>query len=813
MTRAWLTCLVVAALLLPAGYEEAPPAAMNVFIAGINSRGTSFLHDAALLDRDGRNFRIELVATGPGENGVRRAARGAVQYIADRGTNPADTSIIRVTGPDDPRLRDVLLAIAREPQANVNIDMDLVGLGGRHWTDQTTKAAGIAALLADERARALPASRNSIVAHSAGTVALSRLLQTTQREVFHQKAAASPMTWELPQDVVIIQAKGDLPSTESGEIRAIELGTAAALDRDRWLGHGNRVIRISTDRLDVPPGLAYAAARAAALAAGPLALEAFDRVAAHTAASAIGARDREVEVSLPIEARAVPGEPPPPTRFETFTLTNVSSGKVLNAFSGLAGPSITGGNSRRMTWDDLKDTLRALEPPKGGGVALAAVALLPIDPGAVARARWDADGALIVLEGASGRRWRLPPMDPELVAVAHQCLFGDRPADPEFSIGPPLEPGVEDPAPAGSWIASFSPERILRNTKLGRVLFDADVALAQIAFGGTPHLAARGLDAIEGYHSLAEMYPDKYADHPTVPYGRDDRIVIQSLPARLEAAASDTLTFDASVELATRFGRTTAAERGYAEIFAASHDALMSRVPELSRLVQASRIVGVLKWLRANAIPFDVSALVHTPPASYVTPYHVEFTPVPRRRELVRRRPLVTYGEHGPTEILPHEGAPTRIEYDGAGRVASVLRGDGRVLRVYRDDLGTPLGYEVPGVGAAGFSRNADGDSLFHPDVVLVRNGAGHIGFDTTRSAGIPETDPSALLTAAAFGFVTAADLRASPQTQPEPGPDAIPAAEPARRRLAIAAAGLVSVVLLVLGWRLRSRRRRPPAA
>lgn len=771
---------------VPDAKEPDAAPTLKVIMGGINTRGTGMLPGVMPDGEGAKVFRISLDASTGDDRSIRHRARGYIQRTLDSGADPPGTSTISVRDPSDSRLAAVIGEIARTPNAVVHIDMDLAMLGRSDWQDQTPKAGRIAALIGEERARALPQSRNGLYTHSAGTMGLSHLILAKKGHLYQDKLAASPMTSKLTRDVVIVQARGDLPSTEGG----YNLGrlTGAALDPEGWVDRGNTVIRISGVGFDVRPTTLGSHIARAMIPPG------VSHILKHIQASAWGTRDQEVEVLRRYQYPSAPGEVPSPENLLKLTIPNISPGQLIRVLEGNAGPSVTTPDKRRTPIDQLKDHIRDLEPPKGGGIALRAAADLPFASDRIASAAWDSGAGQFVIRGRSGETWRVPRMDVEVVATAYRCLFNDRPAVPEFSIGAPLDDTREHVA-QGKSATYFRPDRLVRFSKLGFLMYQADVALGDIAYGGTSRLAARRLTELAGFHSLPEMFPGKYSRESEHNVGTSDRVVIQSLPAKLTERGQD-LVFETRNEFAVRFGRTAAAERAYAELFAIHQQGIVERVPELQRLLGASRAVGVLLWIRDNQIPFEPGELTEVAVRSYETPAQVVFEPLPSVADIAERLPLVQYNEYGPTTIRLADDQTTQVTY-GSEHVQRIVRHDGKILEVLTDDRGEPLGVEISGEGAAAFSRTTDGYALFYDDVVLHRGGGG-LSFERKAGSGAaPEKNPRALVNTIARGFVAFADRQ-----QNETGSPTAPGGPPGRGRAtqpAVSPKAVIAGSLIVL--------------
>jgi hypothetical protein len=698
----------------PSPGDGGPRPTLTVVAAGINAGGSGMLSELKANRPPGRTYRIRLVTDDP----VGRRLTG-LQQLFDRDRDPEDsTTSIEVRSADDPRLKRFVEEMVRERDVTLNIDMDLVGLGATRWDAQTTALARVAREVAEARLRVHPNSFNSIITHSAATVGLSKLTRGRRDSLFQEKVAAAPQTGRLADDVLIVLAVGDLPSTRTGAIGDLDRAGASRNAR-AWLEGGHTVLRVHREGFDFTP----AAILRTIVPWGW-------QEKSHERANRPGLHDRDLEVLVPITREGVPGEPPPPFYVDTFRVANASVLQVAKVFTGRAGPlsQAPPGDTRHTEVDRLKEVVKSLEPPRGGGIALQAAAELPVDPAEIVAARWESGPGRLVLLRRGGGVWKLPRMHPEIARAAWRSVFGARARDPEFSIGASLVPGADDAAAPGRQAAYYLGP--VENTLFGRVLAAADVALGDLAYGSSRQLAQRGLDQLPGYHSLAEMFPGKYAGPggESRLAGSEDRVVLQSLPSRLVPRTGDELAWARVPEFAVRFGRTTPAERGYAAVFDAHYAGLVQRVPELRDLVECARAVGTFKWLKQNAIPLASDGPLRAAPARYLTPHQVEASaPIPAA-ELSPRAPLVRYGEDGPVEIQQEHGGAFRVGYR-RGHLRSVVRPDGRMLTVHADDLGQPVAVEAGGFGAAVLLHDGRGGFTFVDDVVLLTRGGRLVGY------------------------------------------------------------------------------------
>jgi hypothetical protein len=715
---------------------------LNITVPGINSRGTDMFNDITAVQQLGTTYRISLKAEQPQVPRSARTVRDIIQNGLDSDADPPGTKNFFVDGASDPKLARILRDISREKHATVTLDMDLINLGEKNWGEQTDQVARIVGRIADERTHVFPNSRNSILAHSAGTVALSKVIDGGYGAFFQTKIAASPMTWQLSPDVFILQVNDDTPSRPTGAW--VSPGGDATSNADGWLSRGNKVIRVSGRGLDFQPSYLNPLLRDIPILNRNIFNQAVNQ---HPRSHRLQAYDREVEVYLPVEGSGA--GVPSPMRPERIRLENVNPQKIIRTLSAHLD------STTPTKFDELRSALQQLEPPKGGGIALRATASVTIEPSSITSAKWDPDSARIRLLDAVGREmWQLPSMPPDIATVAYRAVFSTRAADPELSIGVPLDEGRQNAR------AGFHPVYYrgpIADTRVGLILLNADIALGDIAYGSSLKLRDYGLDQVPGFHSLPEMYPAKYAEaaRQNQLLGDNERIVIDALPTQLVAASNRVLTYaPEQQELAVRFGRTTPVERAFADLFNRHYADILVRIPALKELVECSRVISVFKWLKANNIP--LSSAPNDKLELVLTPHQTPARQRARLEDLVFVAPLVWFEDDGPRRVFPNSDSFTEIAYE-RGQIAAVNRYDGRILRVFRDDLQVPIGIELADGGAAVFTVSQDGGSRLNTNVTLQKDAKRLIGF-TAQSDNrvVPENDRWGLVKMLATAFIAA---------------------------------------------------------
>lgn len=408
----------------------------------------------------------------------------------------------------------------------------------------------------------------------------------------------------------------------------------------------------------------------------------------------------------------------------------------------------------------MQEILRAEQtekPSTVGGISLVTSATFPVKAEDVAGATFDRATNRIVLRMRDGSARRLPPMDPELVRIAYDCLYG-RGIAPELSIG-------VDPNPRP--INAGRPGRVrvhyvgaIAGTRLGRIMLDADQLLARLTFGGSDVIDGLGLPG-SGLHTLAELFPDRYAAPTIRRYGNSRVYLVPSRVALAEAGAGE-LRF-ADVRFDIRLDPFGPAEEHFARAMAAHWDELL-RAPggaPFRELVEPAKIVAVFNWLDGHLVPFDDS-LAEVEVRRFFTPMDLVPDRPTDRGSLRPALPLVMYGRDGIERVFGADGAETRLIYRH-GRVAEVRRSDGRVLRIYVDDAGDPVAIGDSGaeLGAAFFRDDRTRRYAMADLVRLHFAGSRYSGFErTARSRALYEVVPEDLIATIIANFIAEAHPR-----------------------------------------------------
>lgn len=635
----------------------------------------------------------------------------------------ANTTVIEIDDPYSEEGLRKIREIAKLESVSVVVDMDIgleLGVGSEVWSDRTNWGGTMAAVLANEHLAEHPESPTRLIGHSAGTQAMAFALgheDFAEQELFTNSFAASPMD-DLPTKTTVILADYDLPAVRQGDVTQGRRWDAETL-RER----GHTVLRVVTESRGWAPVTEFSA---------------------HAATADLTYPDQRVVVYSP--GGADPVEIP-----STSLSTVINHLAETEALSG-----------EQLSVEDVEELaleIRVEQPTEGlGGVSLNATARVPIDPESVVRAVYDGSSDRIILNMRDGDRLRFPMMDPEVLRLAYQSVFlsSER---PELSIGAPPEGRARTRRmPPGT-----RPVYYLGGTEgtlLGLALYRADVALGTLAWG-MPAEVREVSERVAEFHTLAELYAARYADHPTRGRytGTSQRIFTH--PASIEFAVDETRgTLDVvETRFAARFGDLGPAEAHFVAVFAAYFDDIVETevASPIRALIPHAQAIGMFRWMRESGVLVAPGTLLDVPLQTVFTPAYTASREQPRLEDVAMPRPPITlFGPLGPERIIRADGRESSITYR-RDQAVRVTRYDGSVLEILRDDLGRPLGLVVDGAEAAAFYTDPDLGPVFAEDVILGPGGTLELRPSTMR---YPDNEPEALIKQIIRGFLMEGESR-----------------------------------------------------
>jgi hypothetical protein len=722
---------------------------LTVVIPGIRDEASSqWVDDARLVGSVRERYVIAY------DDGGKKTEGKFGKYLKRLQPSFENEHVIRVN-PNDPKSQELLhknlAEIAKVPNASVVIDMDLGGWSlvdaklwpNSEWKKQTAWAGKIAADLAEQHLAQHPESKTTLLAHSAGTdaaIVASQRESATGKPVFNQRPILmSPRSPDaLPKNAFVILADGDFIASPGGSGSFNSTRTAEELQ-----ARGILVARIATENGSLSrnwPDLSSLSLRWAVV--GNI-LTLGSALNAHTATHDFLTSNQKILVYAPGVDKPV--EFPPTSLGKVIT-------EVLKAET--RGPNQTIKlDSRKL--NDAATKLRASEPTPGiGGISLNALARLPISAEQVSKISYHSEDNLLYLEQRDGRKIQLPSIDKEVLRLAYQIAYRDN-QKPELSIGSPPEGGGGNIQLRAGQTPVYYLGKTDR-TMLGLVMYRADEALGCLAFCSTKFVQSVS-DQVIGFHSLPELYPQGYADHPGQSrYPSAGTVFLNSSLVELTwSPRGDRLEFG-SVGFDLRFDQPGPAEDAFAAFFVTHFDEIVrTKLGEpLQALIPYAQAVAFFRWLKANDIALNPSEFQGLPVSSVFTPHEVPLRPSPKLEDIASRAPTILFGAFGPERIIRADGRETVVTYE-RGLPIRVRRFDGDVLEVKRDALGNPVGLVFADKSAAAFYIDPEMGFVFAENVELVENERTVTVTVNDKTIAYPDNQPEATtrLILARFAF------------------------------------------------------------
>lgn len=216
----------------------------------------------------------------------------------------------------------------------------------------------------------------------------------------------------------------------------------------------------------------------------------------------------------------------------------------------------------------------------------------------------------------------LPPMETDDLAVAIHSVYGGE--DPGVSIG--TEPS-EIPA---QMKVRYDGQTV--ETYFGWVMFESDRVLKILTLGKDNVTGQAVTSAVPGYKSMLQR---ELESGGCTPGESSNRMWFRPKEVRLVRSADGiSMVFDAvSMEVLTesKYGGGVVSDpeaEAFAAHFTEHYDDFAAEYPILKELERLGKIVAVVKWIRDNHIPMDVSFLDNYVVAFYGTPGYTPETTV-----------------------------------------------------------------------------------------------------------------------------------------------------------------------------------------
>lgn len=289
--------------------------------------------------------------------------------------------------------------------------------------------------------------------------------------------------------------------------------------------------------------------------------------------------------------------------------------------------SSRGGFGPTELWD-------ASPSPSFGGVSLSktATVLLNANIQDIGGATYDQATGQVILYGKTQQNITLPAMSLDDLAVAVSSEYGlHKPAaDPGVSIG------TEPSDIPGQMKVRYDGDTL--NTSFGAVMFNADRYLKTLIMGKDNITGAPVTSSVSDYENMLNRYKDAgSAGIAAVQGNPTDRMWFTPKEISLvQSADGSAMEFDTTtMQLLTESTKNgVVGTDSYAEAFAAQvtkyYDDYASESPNhiLQQLTRLGKITAVVKWIKKNDIPFDLSFFSNYVPAAGTTPQYTPQTSV-----------------------------------------------------------------------------------------------------------------------------------------------------------------------------------------
>lgn len=265
-----------------------------------------------------------------------------------------------------------------------------------------------------------------------------------------------------------------------------------------------------------------------------------------------------------------------------------------------------------------------LNQPKYGGISLSCQAQLKISSGDINSAVLDPLTGQLILVG--NRSVALPEMRVDDLAVAFKSIYGlggMNPADPAVSIEPALDENKMQVVYYGQ----------IFGTEFGNSLFEGDLKLKALTIGALN-------SNVPGYQSLTKRFEVNrfipQIDDWKVENGR----VVSNTPHAwrtwikpdtielIESDNRDSMIFN-QVQMkcyAESYGPGAgdAYHQQFATHFTTNYESFSEEFPVFQEIKRLAQITGVVKWLKENSVPIDLTYFISYKCIPYTTPSFID---------------------------------------------------------------------------------------------------------------------------------------------------------------------------------------------
>ena len=577
--------------------------------------------------------------------------------------------------PGDKVAEQKLREIGSNRNASVFIDMDLglsdvslipvgkIGPFKRKWIRETDWAANAAVLLAGTHKKLNANSEVLLFGHSAGTEAVAKAQKIqyqniqnkdAHRKIFDRSVAASPrdVTAFLDKSTIFIVSNGDFIQSPDGIAKISDLFRNKS---EALLRAGYIVVRITT------PGVTN------------FTPDIFEK---HSLTTDYTQPGMEIDLYAP-------------TNTEPVHISGINTGNIIKKL-------IPEKEIKRETLLRVAEEIEKEKPTKNiGGISLNASAELPIELELIQEALYNSSSNKLSLILKNGQIIDFPQMKAELIKLAYDnCYIKD--LKQELSIGSvPEKKDIPHSIPQGMLPVYYLGG--IENTEIGLALLNADIALGKLSFASSPEVFSVS-KRIPGFHSLPELFPAKYLDNPLqYRFLGNVTVVLNSDKIELDLDNNKNQFFFKQTSFRIEMPNVGAAESYFCSFFNTNINKILQteEAKPIMDLIPLANVVGIFKWLRNSKIKLrgdfeNIAIENQSTPA---------FTPFPKiykiqESDFYPKLPVILFCEYGPSTIYFDANRTVKFTYS-KGLLKKISSYTGKELRLYYDDLGNPIAYNI----------------------------------------------------------------------------------------------------------------------
>ncbi|VHO02131.1 RHS repeat-associated core domain-containing protein [Candidatus Rhabdochlamydia sp. T3358] len=257
--------------------------------------------------------------------------------------------------------------------------------------------------------------------------------------------------------------------------------------------------------------------------------------------------------------------------------------------------------------------------PNYGGISLSKTAELMTNIADISGVVFDQKTEQVILYGKKDLSISQMHLDDLAVAIRSVYGLGDNPEqDPGVSMDPDLNP-MKKKHP-GMIVTYYGDTK---NTRFGQVLFEADRLLKNLTLGKDNYTGKKFKAHVPGYSNLLKLYHKEY--HPSEVVSWRMWFTPEKI-SLIESEDGSSMVFDQvrmKVLTETTFKKGTyqdSASEKFAAHFTQNYESYAHEFPILQDLKRLGKITGIVKWIKEQGLPFDLSFFKNYIPQFVSTP-------------------------------------------------------------------------------------------------------------------------------------------------------------------------------------------------